>query len=454
MRRVSLFSVAACVLSLSIHAQGVAHQPGKIANRYLVQFDDSKSPDTAGLALALSHAHGVKQLAVWTATIRGFAFEGPEAAALAIAKDPRVLRVEEDARTTLACCSTVRAPVYGGCLSGEVPWQLDRLDQFHHASPPKQPDGEYKLPYADGSGVTIYIVDSGVRGADFDFSGSTGSRVSRAVNFVDGETQTDDCIGHGTTVADLAAGTVAGVAKSANIVSVRVIGCSGTTTGSIASGDYYNPATGTTGSNYSVIQGLEWIANDHPGGSTAVANISIVSPLSGILDSVVAELVNNRKIVVISAANNGGAADSSCNHSPQDTSMRLPTLTVGATTDTDTLADFTSGGMCTNMLAPGYKLAATTLSGAFLCGDISQSGTSYAAPIVSGVAALYLEYHRYATPTETVEALINESEKGVIVLPASGLQSYIRNQFVHPTEACVQIPECVYNPNQPPISTQ
>jgi subtilisin family serine protease len=442
-----------CAFSITAYAQGIVHQPGRIANRYLVQFDDAKLPDAPRLAEALSHDHGVKQLAVWTAGVRGFAFEGSEAAAVAIAKDPRVLRVEEDARTTLACCSTITAPVYGGCLSGEVPWQLDRLDQFHHASPPLQPDGKYKLPYADGSGVTIYIVDTGVRGADFDFSTSTGaSRVTRAVNFVDGETQTDDCIGHGTTVADLAAGKVAGVAKSANIVSVRVIGCSGTTTGSIASGNYYNPTTGTTGSNYSVIQGLEWIANDHPGGNTAVANISIVSPLSGILDSVVAELVNHRKVVVISAANNGGAADNSCNHSPGDTSMTLATLTVGATTDTDTLADFTSGGMCTNMLAPGYKLAATTLSGAFVCGDISQSGTSYAAPIVAGVAALYIEEHPFTTPTDTVQALINEAEKGVIVLPASGLQSYIRNQFVHPTEACVEIPECAYNPNQPPLS--
>ena len=73
----------------------------------------------------------------------------------------------------------------------------------------------------DGSGITIYVIDSGFLHTHVDFGG-------RATNLWDFDhAGGNDCNGHGTHCGGTAGGNIYGVAKKATLKSVRVIGCTG-----------------------------------------------------------------------------------------------------------------------------------------------------------------------------------------------------------------------------------
>ncbi|WP_256091212.1 S8 family serine peptidase, partial [Streptomyces griseus] len=110
---------------------------------------------------------------------------------------------------------------------------LDRIDQ--RDLPLNQ---SFTYPN-DASGVTVYVVDSGVRMSHGDF----GGRASSGYDFIDNDSNASDCHGHGTHVAGTVAGSTYGVAKAAKIVSVRVLNCQG------SSGSTWDP----------VLRGIDWV---------------------------------------------------------------------------------------------------------------------------------------------------------------------------------------------------
>ena len=74
----------------------------------------------------------------------------------------------------------------------------------------------------------MFVVDTGIRKTHTEFA---PSRVKTGYNFVESNSNTDNCgttgTGHGTHVAGTIAGTTFGVAKQASIVPLRVLGCTG-----------------------------------------------------------------------------------------------------------------------------------------------------------------------------------------------------------------------------------
>ena len=77
------------------------------------------------------------------------------------------------------------------------------------------------------SGVTAYVIDTGIRLTHTEF----GGRASTGFNFLhDG---IDECNGHGTHVAGTIGGETYGVAKDVTLVSVRVFPCIGETPDSV-----------------------------------------------------------------------------------------------------------------------------------------------------------------------------------------------------------------------------
>ena len=201
-------------------------------------------------------------------------------------------------------------------------WGLDRTDQTDLPL-----DNSYGYSSTAGAGTTIYIIDSGINAGHVEFTG----RIAPGVTVIADGNGTDDCFGHGTHVAGIAAGTQYGVAKLATIVPVRVLDCVG------------------IGSDAGVIAGIDWVISHHTSGRV-VANLSLGGDPSPILDNEIAALVADGVAVAVAAGNDTLDA---CNYSP----ARAPSaLTVGATDTLDARSWFSNYGTCVDLFAPGSAI--------------------------------------------------------------------------------------------------
>lgn len=347
-------------------------EPGDvIPGRYIVEFD---SPDSAAVA-ASSLAGRVR--ARYAEAVHGFVADLTEAQADALRSDPDLVSLEQD-----------RVVALESSQSGAT-WGLDRIDQ---RSLPLNSTYDYSL---SGSGVTAYVVDSGIMSTHEEFAG----RFAAGFTSISDGRGTEDCNGHGTHVAGTIAGTTWGVAKSATVVPVRVLSCSG------------------SGSWSGIIAGLDWIIRDHDGSEPAVANMSLGGGLSFAVNSAVARVIADGVTVVAAAGNSNRDA---CGFSP---ASARDAITVGATTSTDARSSFSNWGPCLDIFAPGSSIrSAVPFSGGVpsTTGAATYSGTSMAAPHVAGVVALFLEEVPAASPVDVASVIINAATPGRVSLAGSG----------------------------------
>ena len=87
-------------------------------------------------------------------------------------------------------------------------------------------------------------------------------------------------------------------------------------------------------------------------------------------------------------------------------------LTVGAITKLDALASYSNTGPCVDLFAPGTSILSDWNNSDTTA--VYLSGTSMATPHVTGAAALYLEAHPGATPSEVSAALLAGTTSNVI----------------------------------------
>jgi subtilisin family serine protease len=241
---------------------------------------------------------------------------------------------------------------------------------------------------ATGTGVTAYIIDTGIRFSHNEF----GNRATSGFDAVDGGAA-DDCNGHGTHVAGTVGGSTYGVAKGVKLIAVRVLSCSG------------------SGSNAGVIAGIDWVTADHQPGQPAVANMSLGGGASTALDAAVNRSIAAGVTYAIAAGNGNqaGRAQDACNYSP----ARVPgAITVGATDKTDTKTSWSNYGNCVDFFAPGLGITSAWYNSNTATNTIS--GTSMATPHVAGVAALYLQSHSSETPTQVRNALYAATTKSIV----------------------------------------
>ena len=271
-----------------------------------------------------------------------------------------------------------------------APWDLDRLDQ---RSLPLNSLFDYNSKL-DGSGVSIFVLDSGVRASHVDF----GGRVSPAsVNFVDdGQAPSDvsDTNGHGTFVSSLAAGATYGVAKQANIVALRIYGAN------------------NSGPLSYALAALEHVAAqlDVSPRRASVVSCSWGGTYSDILNNAVNTVSRAGGVVVVAAGNE--AADA-CAESP---ASAREALTVAASTSSDAFATFSNFGSCVDLIAPGAACIGASSSSD--TGAVEMTGTSMATPLVSGAAAVFLSQFRGASSTEVRAALVCSATTGRVGAPA------------------------------------
>jgi subtilisin family serine protease len=285
------------------------------------------------------------------------------------------------------------------------------------------------IPGVDGQGIGIAIVDSGIS-----HHLALGNRVVANVSFVTGDPETTDAYGHGTHVAGIIAGNPApasgvapeyagGIAPRANLINVKVLGADG------------------SGYTSDVIDGIEWVVANRLRYNIRVISLSLGHPVTEAsstdpLCEAVNQAVQAGIVVVVAAGNAGRSPDGRTVLGGISSPANSPyVITVGAlntsgTVDRsdDTVAAFSSRGptpydfaVKPDLAAPGTKILSLEANGAYLpafypsihvagSGNNAYmylSGTSMAAPMVSGGVALLLQGSPNLSPAQVKFALQN-----------------------------------------------
>ncbi len=282
-----------------------------------------------------------------------------------------------------------------------------------------------------GAGVGIAIIDSGIATFHDDLTSQSATlypygnqRVSAFVDFVNGQVAPYDDQGHGTHVAGIIAGNgfdsngqQMGVAPGASLVSLKVLDSTG---------------HGTVGN---IIAALDWVLAHHAQYNIRIVNVSVGAAVTESywtdpLTLAAKRLVDAGIIVVSAAGNNGRNAAGETQYGAINAPGNAPwVITVGASStngntqrEDDTVTSFSSRGPSyldwsakPDLVAPGYgtisladPLSAFYVSKAPYLQDgtvstaykpyLSLSGTSMAAPVVSGTIAQMLQANPSLTP--------------------------------------------------------
>lgn len=261
-------------------------------------------------------------------------------------------------------------PDLGGPHPGNGPDPLAH-DQWSHDA--------VRLPaawdIARGSGVTIAILDTGV---DLDHP-DLAANIVDGWDFIDDDDHPDDPHGHGTHVAGIASAVadnaigIAGAAPEAKIMPVRVLDTSG------------------AGNDEVIAEAIDW-AVDH---GADVVNLSLGE--SGFVSRLTKGGAINRAIrraaaedvVVVAAAGND-------NDTKRNYRIGVDVIVVNATNEVGRLTNFSNTGDTRAVSAPGARILSTapvtktTIWPDGTNGWAELDGTSMAAPLVAGAAAVLL----------------------------------------------------------------
>src|SRR5262245_58770368 len=288
-------------------------------------------------------------------------------------------------------------------------------------------EGSEDLPGLTGAGVSVAVIDSGIDIRHRAF----GHRVIVNKDFT-GHDDPSDHYGHGTHVAAIIAGEGSigtghrGIAPGAYLLNLRVLGDDG-------SGDASD-----------VIDAIDWVVEHRKDLSVRIINLSLGAPvLQPYRDDPLCEAVERAVragiLVVASAGNFGRAPDGRTVYGGITSPANSPFATAVGALDThgtadrsdDTRAPYSSQGptrydliMKPDLAAPGHHVVSAEASGSYLAttypdhhvagsgrqATMQLSGTSMAAGVVSGAAALLLDQDSRLKPLDL---------KGILQLASS-----------------------------------
>ncbi|MCY9517182.1 S8 family peptidase [Paenibacillus apiarius] len=334
-----------------------------------------------------------------------------------IMKHPSIRRIENDARVRAHAINTTQSAKRTKRSSSSS--SRLRLKKRSHSAPhtvtPQIPWGIKRIhaprvwPKTKGKGIKVAIVDTGI-------STHPDLNIAGGINTIRRGTPYQDDNGHGTHVAGTVAATgtgnmLYGAAPQVELYAVKALD---------ENGDGYVS---------DIVEGLEWCMKN----KMDVINLSLgLSGPSELLRSTVRRAYRKGIVLVASAGNKGGDADMI-----DDPASYPETIAVTATDKNNQITVFSSRGKGIDVAAPGEDIVSTNNMNGFS----KDSGTSMAAPHVTGSVALMLASNSELTPQEVKSALMDtaselkgfsERSQGAGLIRADKATAYVRNQVESP----------------------
>ena len=269
-------------------------------------------------------------------------------------------------------------------------WGLDRIDQRE-----AELNDTYNYTLT-GAGVSVYVFDSGINSSHEEFTG----RIEPGFNVINDAYGTEDCSGHGSHTASLIGGTTYGVAKQVKLIPVRVLNCR---SGNSSSATLYTA--------------INWVIEHHQTGVPVIINLSVGMSKSIAFNEAAQALIADGLIVVGAAGNQNRDA---CLYSP---ASEPSVISVGGIDRAALRASYSNYGSCVDIFAPGSDLVGAWFGSTNIYR--SSSGTSNAAPIVSGIAALMLQDNPSLTQSQVEERLKTSATRDVLFNIGSGSQNLL-----------------------------
>lgn len=369
----------------------IQRHPHAVPGRFMVLLD-LKGGDYDLAVRKLAQTHQFEVVAEWREGAVGFVCDGlTEQSLQRLADQPEVVLIEED--FTFSLQSGV-VSTGGVGPDGEDLWYLDRVDEYYNVR-----DNSYDM-CPDGSEVTAYILDTGVRDNHDEFMVGSSSRVTHRYFFEDGsriDEPAEYCGGmlHGTAVASVLAGNSVGASR-AKIVSLRYANCQ-----QFAKGSDLVAAVNFVGSEADVaeVKGLR-LVNFSGGVGKWQGHFAA-------LNTAVKALVDERQVPFFTSAEN--FAGDACMFAPNNLAYANAYgktgghvfVTAGTTPDDrrwqrrDANGQYligqgagSNGGACVSAYAPATDFVVAY--GPYPEMTAVMTGTSFSSPLAAGVAARWM----------------------------------------------------------------